>query len=176
MNLPEELERLSKLHASGSLSSEEFAKAKALVLSGRVYANWPVRSVRRQSARKILGLPLWAVALGPDPERGEMRGHARGFFAVGDIATGVFAFGGLAIGFVAFGGAALGLLLAVGGAAIGGVALGGGAIGVVAAGGGAFGYYAAGGGAAGAHTVSGIQQDPAAVEFFRRFLPWMGTQ
>src|SRR5437762_1792497 len=178
MNITDELERLSALHAQGKLTSEEFGKAKGILLSGQQF---PGKSVRRQSSRKIFGLPLWAIAIGPDLERGEWRGHARAIFAAGDIATGwfacgglargVFAAGGLAVGLFALGGCAIGLLVAVGGMAIGSIALGGGAIGLVAAGGGACGYYAIGGGAAGVHPLDGADQDPAAVDFFGRFLP-----
>jgi len=183
MNLTQELERLAKLHAEGALTAEEFARAKSQLLSTSAFSKFPVKSVRRESPRKFFGLPLWAIAIGPDWERGEMRGHARGIFALGDMATGwfafgglargFFAFGGLAIGLFAFGGAAIGVLVAVGGAAIGGLALGGGAIGVVAIGGGACGYYAFGGGTVGVHTVSPLHQDPAAVDFFRQYFPWL---
>lgn len=182
MNLSEELERLAKLHGEGALTSEEFARAKSRLLSGPPAA-FPFKGVRRQAARKFFGLPLWAVAYGPDWEKGEMRGHARGIFAFGDMATGWFAcgglargivaIGGLAIGLFAFGGAAIGLLVAIGGGAIGGLAFGGGAVGVVAIGGGACGYYAFGGGAAGVHTVSAMHHDPAAMDFFQRNFPWV---
>lgn len=182
MNATQELERLAKLRAEGALTSEEFTKAKSQLLSGQPFSTFPVKGIRRQSSHVVCGLPLWAIAVGPDWERGEMRGHARGIFAVGDIATGcfafggfargIFAFGGLALGLFAFGGAALGVLVAIGGAAIGTVALGGGAIGAIAIGGGACGYYALGGGAAGAHTVSALHQDPEAVAFFQYF-PWL---
>jgi hypothetical protein len=137
------------------------------------------RGVRRQSELTFAGWPLYAVAVGADPERGEIRGHAKGVFAFGDIATGVVAFGGLARGFFAFGGLALGLvtfgglsigiLLAIGGAAIGGVAFGGGAAGGIATGGGAVGYYACGGAAAGHAVVMPGRQDPEAVALFHRF-------
>ncbi|MCM2332723.1 MAG: hypothetical protein NDI82_02110, partial [Anaeromyxobacteraceae bacterium] len=136
------------------------------------------RSVRRRATWTILGLPAWDVALGPAPEAGEVRGHARGFVAVGDVATGVLALGGIArgvlalggvsVGLVTWGGLSLGLLLGMGGAAVGGAAFGGGALGGVAVGGGAVGWYALGGGAAGAHVVSGTRQDPEAVAFFER--------
>src|SRR5947208_6248363 len=171
MNLAQELERLAKLHAEGALSDEEFARAKSQLLSTPAFSKFAVKGIRRESPRKFFGLPLWAIAIGPDWERGEMRGHARGIFALGDMATGWFAFGGLAIGLFAFGGAAIGVLVAVGGAAIGGLALGGGAIGVVAIGAGAGGYYAFGGGTVGVHTVSPLHQDPAAVDFFRQYFP-----
>src|SRR5438034_8191868 len=106
------------------------------------FSGVPFKSIRRQSSRMVCGLPLWAIAIGPDLERGEMRGHARAIFALGDMATGwfafgglargIFAFGGLAVGLVAFGGVAVSVLIAVGGAAIGGIAFGGGAIGAIA--------------------------------------------
>src|SRR6266567_2440051 len=183
MNRAQEVERLAKLHAEGALTAEEFARAKSQLLSTQAVSKFPVKGIRRESPRKFFGLPLWAIAIGPDWERGEMRGHARGIFALGDMATGwfafgglargFFAFGGLAIGLFAFGGAAIGVLVAVGGAAIGGLALGGGAIGVVAIGGGACGYYAFGGGTVGVHTVSPLHQDPAALDFFRQHFPWL---
>jgi hypothetical protein len=135
-----------------------------------------MRGIRRRASWEIAGLPFYDIALGPDLERGEFRGHAKGFIAIGDMATGVFAmgglasgvfaFGGLAIGFFTFGGLSIGALFAVGGLAIGTVAFGGGALGGVAMGGGAVGYYACGGGAVGAHTVSPAHSDPEAAAFF----------
>lgn len=192
MNLTQELERLSKLHAEDALTDEEFTQAKTQLLVAQQGSRFPANGIRRQSATQIGGLPLWSVALGPDWERGEMRGHARGVFAVGDMATGIFAcggvargifaFGGLAIGVVAVGGGAIGVLLAIGGGAVGaiafgGAAVGGVAVGGVAVGGGACGYYALGGGAAGVHAISAAQQDPdpAAVAFFQQYLPWLTT-
>ncbi len=133
--------------------------------------------VRYRSAASIGDFPLVSVALGPDLEKGEWRGHARGVIAIGDIATGVIAIGGVAtggicigglsLGLASFGGLALGVLLAVGGMAVGGVALGGAAVGRVAIGGGAAGEYACGGGAFGTHVVSASRRDPEAVAFFR---------
>lgn len=182
MNLAQELERLAKLHAEGALTADEFAKAKSQLLAVEQLSGLRVRGVRRQSTRQLFGLPLWAIACGPDWERGEARGHARGIFALGDIATGwfacggfargIFAVGGLAIGLFALGGGAFGLLVAVGGSAVGGLAFGGGAVGGIAIGGGACGYYAIGGGAVGAHTISGLHQDPAAADFFQQYFPW----
>lgn len=109
------------------------------------------RGIRRRSKKEIMGLPLYDVAVGPDPATGEPKGYARGIFAVGDVATGVvafggfargvFAFGGLAVGAFAAGGASVGLVFAAGGAAIGGIALGGAACGLFAAGGGVASYY-----------------------------------
>jgi hypothetical protein len=183
MNMTQELERLGKLHADGKLSDEEFAKAKSRLLSAPALSGVPFRGIRRQSSRTVFGFPVWAIAIGPDLERGEMRGHARAIFALGDMATGcfafggfargMFAFGGLAFGLVAVGGVAVGLLVALGGGAIGGIAIGGGAIGAIAIGGGACGYYALGGAAGGVHTVSGLHQDPEAVSFFHHYFPWL---
>src|SRR6266567_9009258 len=104
MNLAQELERLTKLHAEGALTEEEFTKAKNQLLSSHRFSALPSKGIRRESTRKLCGLPLWAVALGPDWERGEMRGHARAIFALGDTATGWFACGGLARGIFAVGG------------------------------------------------------------------------
>ena len=135
------------------------------------------RGIRTRAAWGFGDLPFYDIAIGPNLERGEIRGHARGFIAIGDIATGVFALGGIARGVVAlggvaiglftFGGLSLGILTAVGGLAIGGLALGGGALGGVALGGGAVGYYACGGGAAGEFVVSVSRRDPEARVFFK---------
>jgi hypothetical protein len=145
----------------------------ALLRKGRMW-----RGVRHRSAMGLGDIPFLAIATGPDPEKGEIRGHARGIIAIGDVATGfvaigglargVFALGGLALGAVTFGGASIGILLAAGGLAIGGVAFGGGAIGGVAIGGGAFGQYACGGGAAGSFVVRPGRADPEAEAFFER--------
>ncbi|MCG6920988.1 MAG: hypothetical protein LJF15_07890 [Acidobacteria bacterium] len=135
------------------------------------------RSVRKQAGWGLGNLPMWAVAVGADPERGEVRGHAKGIVAVGDIATGfvavggwargIVALGGMATGLLTFGGLSIGVLAAVGGLAIGTFAFGGGAVGAVAVGGGAVGEYACGGGAAGTHVMSATRQDPEAEVFFR---------
>lgn len=137
------------------------------------------RGVRKRSEWELAGLPLYEVAMGPDPSRGQLRGHAKAILAIGDIATGVlavggwargvFALGGLATGLVSLGGLSIGVLVAAGGLAIGGLAFGGGAIGGVAIGGGAFGYYACGGGAGGVHVVSAQRRDPEAESFFREY-------
>lgn len=136
------------------------------------------RGVRHRSAAALGDIPLLSIATGPDFEHGEIRGHARGIIAIGDIATGVvavgglarglFAIGGLAVGGFTLGGLSLGAFVAVGGLAIGTVAFGGGAIGGAAVGGGAAGYYACGGGAVGAHVVRPGTADPEAVAFFER--------
>ncbi|MFO1095619.1 MAG: hypothetical protein U0992_20290 [Planctomycetaceae bacterium] len=143
------------------------------------------RGVRRRSDIEICGLPLYVIATGPDPEQNEIRGHARGIIAIGDIATGVVAIGGFArgivaigglgVGVVAFGGGAIGLLGAIGGLAIGAFAGGGCAVGFVAIGSVAIGYYACGAVALGKHVIDVVQQDPAAVRFFGPVIPkWLG--
>ncbi|MHB0954749.1 MAG: hypothetical protein ACYC0X_00075 [Pirellulaceae bacterium] len=139
------------------------------------------RGIRKRSDRVLWGLPLYEIAVGPDPEKGEVRGHARAIIAIGDIATGVFALGGFARGLVAvggvavgascFGGLSIGVLLGVGGLATGLLALGGVAVGAIAVGGVAFGYYACGGVALGKYVVSGIQQNPEAIQFFSQWIP-----
>lgn len=137
------------------------------------------RGIRRRATSGIGDLPWYDIALGPDAERGEWRGHAKGVIAIGDIATGflaigglargVVAFGGLATGLLTFGGLSVGLIVAIGGLAIGGLAFGGGAVGGVALGGGAAGYYACGGGAVGVHATSPIRRDPEAERFFAQY-------
>jgi hypothetical protein len=133
--------------------------------------------VRYRSAAAIGDFPLVSIALGPDPEKGEWRGHARGVVAIGDTAMGGVAIGGLAVGGIALGGLsvglaslgglALGVFVALGGAAVGGTAIGGSAAGRVAIGGAAVGEYACGGGAFGAHVISATRSDPEAEAFFR---------
>ena len=140
---------------------------------------FPARGIRKRADWGIGDIPFYDIAFGADPERGELRGHAKGIIAIGDLATGVlalgglsrgvFAFGGLAAGLFSFGGLSIGLLSAIGGLAIGGLALGGAAVGGVAIGGGAYGHYACGGGARGTHVVDAMHRDPEAEEFFRRY-------
>ena len=102
------------------------------------------KDVRYESRIRIFNLPIVSIAIGPNPERAENRGLARGFIAIGDISVGVISFGGLAFGIFSFGGASVGLA-SVGGLAIGIVSLGGAAIGLLAAVGGvAIGYNAVG--------------------------------
>jgi len=136
------------------------------------------RTVRRKASREFLGMPLYAIATGPDPARGEKRGHAKGVIAIGDIATGivalggwargVVALGGVATGLVSFGGLSIGLLASLGGLAISAVlAFGGGAIGTIAVGGGAVGHYATGGAAVGNFVASPRRTDAEAIAFFR---------
>jgi hypothetical protein len=137
------------------------------------------RGVRYRSALGIGDLPLVAIATGPDLEKGELRGHARGVIAIGDMATGFLAIGGLArgvitlgglsVGLVSLGGCAVGLVAAVGGLAIGSLALGGAAVGGAAVGGAAVGRYACGGGAFGTYVAGPARTDPEALAFFREY-------
>lgn len=140
------------------------------------------RSIRKRSAKMLCGLPLVDVAIGPDPGKGEMRGHARGIIAIGDIAEGWLAIGGIARGGLAIGGLAVGVItlggvgvgvLSFAGLSFGLLAFGGLAIGGVAVGGAAVGYYAFGGGAWGKYVVSAMQRSQEAVEFFTRWLPFL---
>ncbi len=117
------------------------------------------RSGRRGTARACTGRD----------RRGRHRDRSAGLRWPG---AGLIAIGGCAIGGICFGGCAFGVLLGVGGLATGALALGGLAIGWVAGGGMAVGHYACGGGAIGEHLFSAERQDPEAVEFFRRWVPW----
>lgn len=178
MSMADELQKLADLRRRGMLSADEFEQAKRNLLAvPRPFG------VRRQSKTMIAGLPLWAIASGPDPATGQMRGHAKAIIAIGDMATGVvaiggfarglIAFGGLAAGVISAGGLAIGLALAGGGAALGGVAYGGAAAGGVAIGGGAVGRYAMGGAAAGGHVISAMRCDAEALDFFKRNSEWL---
>ena len=99
-----------------------------------------------KSSTSIFGLPLVHVAIGPSEGSSGVRGIAKGWIAIGDIAFGVvFALGGLAVGGVSVGGLSVGVMAlaglsvgvwSVGGLALGAFALGGGAIAVWAANGG----------------------------------------
>jgi len=101
-----------------------------------------------RSSASFLGLPLIHVAIGAAPGASGVRGIARGWIAIGDIAFGVlFALGGLAAGGFCLGGLAVGLV-SLAGLAIGGWALGGLAVGVFALGGAAIAAWAATGGLA----------------------------
>lgn len=178
MSIADELQKLADLRRRGMLTADEFELAKRRLLT----VSLPL-GIRRQSKRTVAGWPLWAIASGPDPARGESRGHARAIVAIGDMATGLLAIGGFARGVIAFGGAAvgvisagglaIGLALAGGGAAVGGIALGGGALGGVAIGGGAAGRYAIGGAAAGTNVISAARCDIEAVDFFTRNREWI---
>ncbi len=122
-----------------------------------------------RSSRRVFGLPLVHIIIGPPIDAAGSLRIAKGFIAIGGIAMGVFAFGGLAIGVVSMGGLAVGLA-ACGGAALGLLlAVGGLAVGTIAIGGCAVGYWAIGGGAFGVHVLSGNRQDPEILGFFKRY-------
>jgi hypothetical protein len=138
---------------------------------------------RYRSKARLFGWPVIDIALGP--RDGQMRGHARGIIAIGDIATGgiaigglargIVALGGLAIGIFAVGGAGLGLLCGAGGLAVGILACGGGAIGVLACGGGAAGIFAQGGGAIGKYWRDGRIRHMAHPNPFDQFHWFFGS-
>jgi len=86
--------------------------------------------IRLTSPIKIMGMPLWSIAIGPSYELGEMRGHAHGIFALGEMATGVVAVGAIAVGGITLAPVSVGLV-AIGGFAMGGVAVGGVALGLL---------------------------------------------
>jgi len=129
-----------------------------------------------RSAARIGSWPLVHVCGGIDPATMRPR-VAKGVIAIGNIAVGAVAIGGAACGLLTLGGASLGLLCAIGGAAIGaGVSIGGFAVGTVAIGGAAIGFsYAIGGGAIGPAIIDGRRCDPAALDFIRRWIAFLGT-
>lgn len=149
------------------------------------------RTRRYTSSATVWGMPFISIATGPRLEAGERLGHAKGFIAIGDVATGVialggratgvFAAGGLSIGVFSAGGCSIGGLLSAGGCAvaipgvaagglgIGGFANGGMAAGFIAQGAMAMGYYAKGAFAMGVHTIDGRGTDPAAASVFDAF-------
>jgi hypothetical protein len=128
-----------------------------------------------RSRTSLGGWPLIHVCMGIDPRTMRPR-IAKGVVAIGNLAIGGVAIGGLACGLVTVGGASLGMVLALGGAAVGvGVAVGGLAVGSVAIGGAAIGFvYAIGGGALGPAIIDGRRCDPAALDFVRRWLGFVG--
>jgi hypothetical protein len=123
------------------------------------------KCVRYESAYRICGWPLLAVAQGPTPDQRETRGHAKGVIAIGDVATGFIAVGGVAQGLIAIGGLAVGLVT-VAGVGAGALVIAGVAFAQTAFGGVAFGQYAKGGVTIGAHVVSPERIDHSAAEWF----------
>jgi hypothetical protein len=97
-------------------------------------------SVRVQSSHRLFGIPLYDIAIGPDPARGEAKGRAKGIIAVGDVASGLVAVGGVAVGGIALGGVSAGIV-SVGGCCLGLLARGGVAVGAAAWGGLAVGLW-----------------------------------
>jgi len=134
-------------------SSNEELEARIEKLEQQLSAKPQPKTVRLQSKRKLLGLPLYDISIGPDLENGENRGYAKGILACGDVATGVFALGGIAQGGVAIGGLACGLL-----------SLGGGAFGLLGAMGGvALGGFSFGGVAIGLDAIGGVEIEPGSI-------------
>ena len=100
-----------------------------------------------KSSTRLLGLPLVHIATGPPEGSTRVRGIAKGWIAVGDIAFGiVFAFGGLAVGALSVGGLSIGVL-AVGGLSTGILAVGDLSTGILTFGGLALAAFAVGSGA-----------------------------
>ena len=108
---------------------------------------------RYASKGRFLGLPLVSLAFGPDPEKGERHGTARGWFAMGDVAYGFISLGGVAVGPVALGGLSVGIL-SLGGFTLGILSLGGVAVGWTGCGGIALAWELAIGGLAVAHNLA----------------------
>ncbi len=103
----------------------------------------PRRGKRAASSTVIMGMPLWSIAYGPDLENGEMRGHAHGIFALGELATGIVAVGAVAVGGITLAPVSIGVI-AVGAVAMGGVTIGGVSIGILSYGAVALGVFAYG--------------------------------
>jgi hypothetical protein len=179
---------VEELKARVAALERELAAVKASQPDSRLEAiaglsrGWLARRcVRRRSEIYIGPWPLYEVASGPDLSSGEMLGHARAIFALGDVATGfvaigrfacgVIAVGAVALGLISLGGLAIGFGLAIGGLGIGTLAFGGAAVGLIACGGFAAGYYAMGGFAIGMHVLDATNQDPAAIQFFNNWIP-----
>jgi hypothetical protein len=138
-----------------------------------------------RSNTTVFGLPLLHFTRGICPETGR-RVVAKGFFAVGRIATGVIAFGQAAAGIIAFGQAGFGLLfcLAQGGAgmvAVGqlaaGFQFGAGqfATGLTAIGQLALGKYVMAQFGLGTYVWSPGHADPEAVRHFQELLSWASS-
>ena len=133
-------------------------------------------SIRRESSRRLLGLPLYSVALG-GLDIGAKQSHvARAWIAIGDVAISpVLAIGGLAVAPVAFGALTVGAVsVSLGGAAVGLLALGSLAAGWWAFGVMAVGWKAAAGAIAIAHdyAIGGLVRaaeanTPAAAQWFQ---------
>jgi hypothetical protein len=124
-----------------------------------------------KSRASILGLPLFHIAQGINPETGRPR-VAKGIIAIGNIAIGVFAFGGIALGGFTFGGLSIGLI-ALGGLAAGAIAVGGAAIGITFALGGLAisAKYAIGGLAIAPYAIGSMGADPEALKLLEKWFP-----
>jgi len=191
--LPKETSEASSATTASTPEADPVENAAVLQAIRMLQSSYPLLrpGVRYRSSLTLFGIPWLSIARGPDFEKGEMVGHARGIIAIGDFATGCFALGGFSRGLIAVGGVALGCLsmggcslgllfalgglafgsVAIGGCAIGGIALGGCAIGYFACGGMAVGFYALGANAVGTHTFTPLKQDPAVMDFVNTWAP-----
>ncbi len=151
---------------------------------GRAANAWLSRGMGREyiSERKLLGLPLVHINMGPRYPGQPVR-HAKGWLAVGEVAVGVVAFGSFAVGLMAWGGIALGAVVWAGlgigivsfaGMSVGVLATGGAAVGIGAVGGLAIGIYAHGGQGIGPHSGSDGEVDPQAADFLGKWMFWSG--
>lgn len=142
--------------------------------SGRLFAEFV-------SHRRLFGLPLLHFTRGICPETGS-RLWAKGIIAVGRKAYGVVAIGQAAVGVVAVGQLAIGLVFGLGQASAGVVSVGQAALGIaVGIGQAATGHVAIGQFAYGRWVLAQIgfgqhvcdmrAAEPAAVAFFKAFLP-----
>jgi len=163
-------------------------------LGTRIFGKMGLKnSIRYTSDKQILGKPLIDIAWGPDKSKGETFGHAKGFIAIGQMASGTIAIGLISYGILSFGLLSLGLvsfslllglgvvafsglafgLIAFGGAAFGLIAFGGMAAGYVAVGGFSIGKYAAGGFAIGKYIHTAAHSDPELIDFINQYAPFL---
>ena len=133
-----------------------------------------------KSRATFLGLPLVHVNIGHRIP-GEPLRRAKGWIAIGEVATGFFAFGAFAAGVIAWGGLAFGGLVWAGlgmglvtfaGASIGVLATGGVAIGIGALGGLGIGMYVHAAKAIGMYTSTDGATNEAVLAFFQQWMPW----
>lgn len=188
--LGQDLAALGEARTPSARTLEGGGLRRGLGLLRRVVSAQPFEY---RSARTLFGLPLLHIHTGRR-HAGQRARTARGWIALGEraqgvifasggIAVGGIAIGGLSLGIISWGGLAAGLLFAFGGLAaalysfagiaLGWIALGGVAIGQGAIGGLAIGEYAIGGAAVARYAVDGAsREDPEAIEWLDRRLPW----
>lgn len=102
-------------------SPEEIDSAIRELRAGRTAKNRGAKGDRWEyrSGMRILGLPLFHIVIGRDPETGRV-GKALGVIAIGRVAFGVLPIGQVAIGILPIGQLAIGVLFAFGQAAFAG--------------------------------------------------------
>jgi len=157
------------------LSTELAAMAEGRVTQAAALEGGPIRSAFRKmrntflyigftdyrSKWEFLGMPLVHINTGHRMPGQPVR-RARGWLAIGDVASGFLAFGGAAYGVIACGGFSVGLF-SVGGMALGLVTFGGLSAGaLLGVGGMAMGYGALGGMAYGQYSIGGWTFGPNA--------------